>query len=95
MGKTLTADLIQSKCKTDKLSNIKIPDKIEMIGKHTVEVNVTGAAAFEAIETGVKNLIHTEISKKMETIWNQSGGKLGEPALKNAVDNTAQYGGQV
>jgi hypothetical protein len=65
----------------DKLAAIKIPDKIEMVGTHTVDVNITGAAAFEAIEQGVKNLINTEIGKRMEVIWNQSGGKLGEPAL--------------
>jgi TP901 family phage tail tape measure protein len=59
------------------LAKIKIPDKIEMVGRHTVEVNVTGAAAFEAIEQGVKDLINTEISKEMNLIWNQSGGQLG------------------
>jgi hypothetical protein len=60
------------------LSTIKIPDKIEMVGRHSVEVNVNGAAAFEAIEEGVKSLINTEIGKKMNMLWNQSGGQLGE-----------------
>ena len=60
------------------LSQIKIPDKIEMVGRHSVEVNVNGAAAFEAIEEGVKSLINTEIGKKMNMLWNQSGGQLGE-----------------
>jgi len=73
----------------DKLSNIKIPDKIEMVGRHTVEVSVTGAAAFEAIEAGVKQLINTEIGKKMDMIWNQSGGKLGQAPLANSVDSNA------
>jgi TP901 family phage tail tape measure protein len=59
------------------LSKIRIPDKIEMVGRHTVEVNVTGAAAFEAIEQGVLNLINTEIGKEMNTLWEQSGGQLG------------------
>jgi len=59
------------------LAKIKIPDKIEMVGKHTVEVNVTGAAAFEAMEEGVKNLINKEIGIEMNALWEQSGGQLG------------------
>jgi hypothetical protein len=60
------------------LAKIKIPDKIEMVGRHSVEVNVNGAAAFEALEDGVISLINTEIGKKMNMLWNQSNGQLGE-----------------
>jgi hypothetical protein len=61
----------------DKLANIKLPEKIEMVGNHTVDVRVTGAAAFEALEEGIKNLINSEIDTRMSAIWNQSGGNLG------------------
>jgi hypothetical protein len=76
------------------LSTIKIPDKIEMVGRHSVEVNVNGAAAFEAIEEGVKSLINTEIGKKMNMIWNQSGGQLGE-SIPTGDFNTGSSRSQV
>ena len=56
-----------------------IPDKIEMNGKHTVDVTVSGAAAFDALQDGIKKLINTEISAKMAQIWQKSGGDLGAP----------------
>jgi len=62
-----------------RLSEINIPDKIEMVGRHTVEVNVNGAAAFESIEQGMKSLIDTKIGEKMNILWEQSNGQLGEP----------------
>ena len=78
-----------------KLAQIKIPDKIEMSGRHTVEVNVTGAAAFEAMEEGVRSLINTEIGKKMNMLWNQSGGQLGEAIPTGDVGARRGSPGQV
>ena len=66
-----------------------IPDKIEMNGKHTVDVTVSGAAAFDALEDGMKRLINQKIGVKMAKIWEQSGGKLGEPqGTPDASGNT-------
>ena len=68
----------------DHVNNLKtildnFPSKIEMNGKHTVEVTVSGAAAFDALQDGIKKLINTEISAKMAQIWQKSGGALGAP----------------
>jgi hypothetical protein len=69
----------------DKLINFSfpsIPDKIEMVGNHTVDVRISGAAAFEAIETRVKELITSSVDSKMGEIWSQTGGKIGKaPSL--------------
>jgi hypothetical protein len=69
----------------DKLSNISlptVPDTIEMTGNHVVDVRVTGAAAFESLQDGIKNMIDTKINEKMGEIWTQSGGQLGKaPSL--------------
>lgn len=78
----------------DHVNNLKtildnFPSKIEMNGKHTVEVTVSGAAAFDAIEDGMKRLINQKIGVKMAKIWEQSGGKLGEPqGTPDASGNT-------
>lgn len=66
----------------DRLSKIElpsIPDRIDMVGTHTVDVNIRGAAAFEALEDKMQNLIQIEVGKQMDTIWQQSGGNLGRP----------------
>jgi hypothetical protein len=65
--------------KLEKLNIPSIPDKIEMFGTHRVDVNVTGAAAFEAIEEGVKSMINTKIGEKWNELWQQSGGQFGSP----------------
>ena len=69
----------------DKLVNFSfptIPDKIEMVGNHTVDVRVTGAAAFESLQEGIKKLIDTSVSEKMGQVWNQTGGQVGKaPSL--------------
>jgi hypothetical protein len=62
----------------DQLSKIHIPDKIEMSHKGVVEVRVSGAAAFSAIEEKMQKAINDAVSQKMEKIWNQSGGQLGD-----------------
>jgi hypothetical protein len=62
----------------DQLSKIHIPDKIEMSHKGVVEVRVSGAAAFSALEEKMQTAINDAVSQKMEKIWNQSGGQLGD-----------------
>lgn len=52
----------------DKLSNIKFPEKITMGGSYTLDVRVSGAAAFEALETKTKQIIDTEISNKLDEL---------------------------
>ena len=73
----------------DQLSKIHIPDKIEMSHKGVVEVRVSGAAAFSALEEKMQKAINDAVSQKMEKIWNQSGGQLGDspsmPAGKAAT----------
>lgn len=54
-----------------------IPEKIEMIGNHVVDVRVTGAAAFESLQDGVKKMINSAIDEKMGQIWTQTNGALG------------------
>jgi hypothetical protein len=64
----------------DKLVNFTfptIPEKIEMTGTHTVDVRVSGAAAFESLQKGVKDMINTAIDAKMSEIWKQTGGQIG------------------
>jgi hypothetical protein len=69
----------------DKLVNFSfpsIPDKIEMVGNHTVDVRIAGAAAFEALQEGVKQLINNSIDEKMGELWGQTGGRVGKaPSL--------------
>ena len=62
----------------DQLSKIHIPDKIEMSHKGVVEVRVSGAAAFSALEEKMQTAINDAVSQKMEKIWQQSGGQLGD-----------------
>ena len=54
-----------------------IPEKIEMVGNHIVDVRVTGAAAFESLQDGIKKLINSTIDTRMTEIWNQTGGAMG------------------
>ena len=64
----------------DKLVNFQfptIPEKIEMVGNHVVDVRVSGAAAFDSLQKGMKELINKSIDEKMSEIWKQTGGALG------------------
>lgn len=64
----------------DKLVNFQfptIPEKIEMVGNHVVDVRVSGAAAFESIQKGMKDMINKAIDDKMTEIWKQTGGAIG------------------
>ena len=54
-----------------------IPDRIEMVGNHNVNVTVTGAAAFESLEESTKRLINESIDNEMAKLWDQSNGSLG------------------
>jgi hypothetical protein len=62
----------------DKLAEIKIPEKIEMSGTHIVDVRISGAAAFEGLKKEFNDMVVAEVSKEMNKIWAQSGGKLGK-----------------
>ena len=65
----------------DKLVNFQfptIPEKIEMTGTHTVDVRVTGAAAFESLQKNIQDMINKEIDVKMTQIWQQTGGQIGQ-----------------
>jgi len=62
----------------DNLANIKIPDKIELnITAQPIEVRITGAAAFENMSEGIRNMIVGEVNSKMSEIWGQTGGEIG------------------
>jgi hypothetical protein len=71
----------------DKLAGIKFPDEIKMVGNHVVDVRISGAAAFDGLKKDFTNMIQVEVSKKMNMIWKQSGGKLGETA--NNTDSSS------
>jgi TP901 family phage tail tape measure protein len=54
--------------------------RIEMQGRHTVQVNITGDKVWESLEGRMLDLVQGEIDKKMNSLWNKSGGELG-PSL--------------
>ena len=73
----------------DKLTSFEfptIPQTIEMVGNHVVDVRVTGAAAMESLQDGIKKMINSEIDKHMSKIWEKTGGgipkRLGSPPAK-------------
>jgi TP901 family phage tail tape measure protein len=51
--------------------------RIEMQGRHTVQVNITGDKVWESLEGKMLNLVQGEIDKKMNSLWNKSGGEMG------------------
>jgi TP901 family phage tail tape measure protein len=52
----------------ERLEKIRFPEKITMGGSYTLDVRVSGAAAFEALETKTKQIIDTEISNKLDEL---------------------------
>jgi hypothetical protein len=52
----------------ERLEQIKFPEKITMGGSYTLDVRVSGAAAFEALETKTKQIIDTEIANKLDEL---------------------------
>lgn len=52
----------------ERLEKIKFPEKITMGGSYTLDVRVSGAAAFEALETKTKEIINTEIANKLDEL---------------------------
>ena len=52
----------------ERLEKIKFPEKITMGGSYTLDVRVSGAAAFEALETKTKQIIDTEIANKLDEL---------------------------
>ena len=61
------------------LAEINIPQEITMVGSHVVDVRISGAAAFEALEARFAKMIKKKIGQKMDKIWNQTQGRAGEP----------------
>lgn len=61
-----------------RLEKVKlVPDVVQMRGTHTVDVKVSGAAAFEAIKGDFAKFIQAEINKEMQRIWSKTGGSMG------------------
>jgi len=61
------------------LQNLKlptIPERIDMVGRHTVQVNIS-ATEFEKIEENFRDMILEEINKQMKPIRDATGGALG------------------
>jgi TP901 family phage tail tape measure protein len=52
----------------ERLEKIKFPEKITMGGSYTLDVRVSGAAAFEALETKTKDIINAEIANKLDEL---------------------------
>ena len=52
----------------DKLANINLPDTIKLSGNYTLDVRVSGAAAFQSIEEKTKELIDKKISEGMDDL---------------------------
>jgi len=52
----------------DKLANINLPDTIKLSGNYTLDVRVSGAAAFQAIEEKTQELIDNQIKEEMEKL---------------------------
>ena len=87
-----TSSIAQFKTYVDNLQKIiSVPIRIEMTGRHTVDVRVTGAAAFEALKGDFENLIRNEIDKKMQSIWAKSGGAFGSSGAAGRSVQPTQY----
>ena len=66
----------------DKMGNIaeklaQFPTRIEMQGRHTVQVSITGDKVWATLEGKMLTLIQGEIDKKMNAVWNKTGGEMG------------------
>ena len=48
-----------------------------MVGNHTVDVRISGAAAFEGLDKRFKEMINKAVDEKMGNLWRQTGGALG------------------
>jgi hypothetical protein len=70
---------------------ISVPIKIDINARHTVDVRVTGAAAFEAFKGDFTNLILNEIDKKFQQIWARSGGQLGSSGASARAVQPQQF----
>ena len=73
----------------DQLSKINIPSEIKMSHDGVVEVRVSGAEAFKALEEKMQETIDLAVQNKMEKIWHQSGGQLGDsPSIPTSRTST-------
>lgn len=59
----------------------KIPERIEMQGRHTVQVTITGDKVWETLEPRMMNLIKTEVDNKMRKTWEKTGGEVGSAGV--------------
>jgi TP901 family phage tail tape measure protein len=71
------------------LSKLSLPNKVEIIGKYTFDVNIEGAAAFEEMKIELKKELTTlfagQISELNKELYDKSGGSLGKvtPSVTN------------
>ena len=54
-----------------------IPGRIEMQGRHTVQVSITGDKVWATLEGKMLQLVQGEVDKKMQALWNRTGGEMG------------------
>lgn len=61
----------------DKLSQIKLPEKIELTGNYQLQVQITGAAALEGLDKRMKELAVSLIEPKLEQLRNEVSAATG------------------
>ena len=70
----------------------KIPERIEMQGRHTVQVDIRGGELFEKMKKEFGDLVTNEVRKQMNRQWNQTGGELGSSgSAGRAVQDIPQF----
>lgn len=90
-GSTFNTTISSFGTYVDKLSKITFPDKIEMVmvgPTKPIEVNITGAAAFEQLEKSTRDLVDTivangigqEVQKMKTDLSKLTGGDYRSPA---------------
>ena len=64
------------------LSKLSIPSKIEIVGKYTFDVNISGAAAFEEMKIELTkeltDLFAEQISELNKDLYGKTGGQMGK-----------------
>lgn len=55
----------------------KIPNKIDMIGNHRVDVNINGADILTDLDVKLGDLITKKIDERFSREWNRTGGEVG------------------
>ncbi len=58
------------------LNGLKLPEVINIQGNHKVDVVINGAAAFQGMQEGVRNMVLMEVNKAMASISKQTDGAI-------------------